>query len=278
MVVLLRIGYYIMLVVMFFTGTFGYNIRSQKTKLDLSDYKLVWSDEFNSNKLDTTTWNVGSNQRRGGYWDGSQVFLKGGNLVIRTEYLENGTFGSGFYTGEVSTKKQWCKGYFEMRAIQLKATGAWSAFWLMCDGATDETKGGKNGAEIDIVESPYSTSAFAKERVQSAICYDGYGANYVRSTAAMPKVTTGDGSIYETYHTYGCMWTDNEYIFYIDGVETGRTSLGGISEVMEQIVLSGEVGGSGGVPGSDWAFVGKTTDKHLCTDFIIDYARVYQVK
>lgn len=48
-------------------------------------YKLVWADEFNGDKLDTTSWGVDE----AGYWDGvwvteDAVSVEDGNLVITT--------------------------------------------------------------------------------------------------------------------------------------------------------------------------------------------------
>ena len=39
-------------------------------------------------------------------------------------------------------------------------------------------------------------------------------------------------NIHEEYNTYGLEWTDSEYIFYVNGVETRRTSFSkGVSQV-----------------------------------------------
>ena len=70
-------------------------------------------------------------------------------------------------------------------------------------------------------------------------------------------------------------WNEDEYIFYINGVETGRSSFGGVSKVPEYLLLTVEVGGSGGRAGSSWAGKAPARDAET-TDFIVDYVRVYQ--
>ena len=52
-----------------------------------SDYKLVWSDEFDGTTLNTKVWNVESNGNGGGnnelqYYLPGNVKVTGGNLVI----------------------------------------------------------------------------------------------------------------------------------------------------------------------------------------------------
>lgn len=62
--------------------------------------QLVFEDNFDG-ELDKSVWKTSFEQpiRRGGYWTDEQTFTKDGNLIIRTEYLENGKHGNGWYTG-----------------------------------------------------------------------------------------------------------------------------------------------------------------------------------
>lgn len=60
----------------------------------------VFADEFDV--FDASVWRAANDGvRRGGYWDMGQIEAVGGNLVITTEYLEDGTFGPGWYTGSL---------------------------------------------------------------------------------------------------------------------------------------------------------------------------------
>jgi hypothetical protein len=65
-------------------------------KINLDEWTLTWSDEFDGNSLDTTKWKspYGNIARRGGYWDTDQIIVEDGVLKIRTEYKENGRLGS----------------------------------------------------------------------------------------------------------------------------------------------------------------------------------------
>lgn len=76
-------------------------------------------------------------------------------------------------------------------------------------------------------------------------------------------------NIYDEYNTYGLKWTDDEYIFCINGVETRRSSFGnGISEVLEEVIVSLEIPEEEKLNDLD-----KDTYK---TEFIVDYVRIYQ--
>jgi len=129
----------------------------------------VWADEFDGTELDTTKWKdhhtskeAGLNVttiRRGGYWNPQMAQVADGNLTIRTEYLEEGLGGgpAGYYTCGLDTNGLFEKahGYFEIRCKLPKGQGHWAAFWMLNDGMSNVDGSGRDGAEIDIFESPY---------------------------------------------------------------------------------------------------------------------------
>ena len=137
--------------------------------LDYSDWNLVWSDEFNGTELDKTVWRPsGDGPRRGGYWDANEAFVKDGNLILRTEYLADGRFGAGWYSGAIDTcgLKQFKYGYFECRCISPVGEGLWAAFWMFAHGVGSIDGTGRDGAEIDI----FQASAFAQfSKLQQAL-------------------------------------------------------------------------------------------------------------
>jgi beta-glucanase (GH16 family) len=69
------------------------------------------------------------------------------------------------------------------------------------------------------------------------------------------------------FHTFGLLWTPEEYVFYVDGQETWRTQAGGVSQVPEYLLLSDEVG--------DWG--GDIETAKLPDEFQVDYVRVYDL-
>ena len=260
-------------------------------------FTLVWEDEFEGNSLDTTKWDDNQSVdtlhwgpiRKGGYWHKDMIEVRDGNLVIKTEYkeepLEGNTFGSpdkygeGYYTGMVATqgKQDFLYGYFECRAILPKSTGMWSAFWMMNGGVYNQDGSGQDGTEVDIFESMYYKDEWwgAGDSVVCGIHFDGYdgmhqGYSIGRWFANNP---------YEEYNTYGLEWTPEEYIFYINGVECGRLSQGGVSQNPEYLILSCEVAGENGVAYADRHGTGPISlKKGETAEFIVDYVRAYSHK
>lgn len=252
-------------------------------QLDLSEFELVWEDDFNGDALDTSVWsghqlwNTDTVVRKGGYWNLDFATVSDGNLHISTEYFPDGYNGNGMagwyscgLTSRYAVKQKY--GYFEVRCILPKGCGMWSAFWLTCTGVTNVDGTGKDGAELDVFESSYYYSD-NKNRVTTNIHFDGYGAEKQSENVCIAEITANNP--YEEYNTYGVEWNEDEYIFYINGIETGRSSFGGTSEVEEWLMLTVEVGGADGVPKKSWA--GPSVDNSdVITDFIVDYVRIYQ--
>ena len=72
-------------------------------KIDYDGMELIFEDNFDT--FDTSVWHSEDDGvRRGGYWDINQVKAEDGNLIITTEYKEDGTFGAGWYTGSIYTR------------------------------------------------------------------------------------------------------------------------------------------------------------------------------
>lgn len=255
--------------------------------LNLDNFTMTWSDEFDGNSVDKAKWTGyicdgdKSVKRMGAYWNTDMAAVKDGNLHIKTEYRKNGYDGGkkGWYSCGICTDGLFEQkyGYFEIRCILPKGVGMWAAFRMMPHGINDSVgNGGVNGAEIDIFESPnyhYKLSDNANV-VTSSIHYDAYGSDHRFKTVSTAFIENNEP--YETYNTYGVEWNKNEYIFYINGVETGRTDFGGASQVPEYMIVDCSVNGAEGFPLNGYAGNALTFDSPQPTDLIVDYVRVYQ--
>ena len=76
------------------------SVNKKPQTLDISDYELVFADEFDGDSLDTSKWRQhdGGGVRKGGYWTLDQARVEDGNLIITTQYKEDGQSGPGWYT------------------------------------------------------------------------------------------------------------------------------------------------------------------------------------
>ncbi len=265
--------------------------------INLDDFTLVWSDEFDGDSLDTEKWGFSwwITERKGGYWHEDMVSVKDGNLVIKAEYLEAPPVGGkyddareslgckefkpGWYTGKVTTRDKYeqCYGYFEVRCILPAATGMWSAFWMMNEGVYNVNNSGQDGTEVDVFESfYYKDNWWGNDCISTGIHYDGYGEGHHGEAVGKMFI---ENNPYEEYNTYGVEWNKDEYIFYINGVETGRTSTGGVSQAPEYLLLSCEFAGENGVQSSDRHGTGRielTPEENWPAEFKVDYVRCYQ--
>ncbi len=237
-------------------------------ELNLEGYELVFADEFDQDELDTENWYIRNpGPVRCGYHSGSQVEVKDGNLIITGEYLENGEFGDGWYTSAVSLKERYKQGYFEIRCKVNTSKVFWSAFWLQSSNPyqPEISQGGVGGAEIDIFESAHYGEAFG-HCVFSAIHCSGVDGKQ----EGIDSLILGfyrDGNVAE-YNTYGLEWTEDEYIFYINGVETCRSTFGnGVSQVEQDVIISLEI------PVNDITTLDRDTFE---TEYIVDYVKIYQ--
>ena len=250
-------------------------------KLDLEKFTETFSDDFDK-ELDRSVWSghyqYGNTtvSRTGLFWNQYLAETKDGNLIIPVTYLEEGMGGkgAGWYSAGIDTDSDAKNGfsqkfgYFECRCILPEGADVWSAFWLMNSGVFDVNGDGRDGTEIDIFESDRYDN-FPSNSVTSNLHFDGYGDAHQKLGA---KCFILKNNPYKEFNTYGLEWNENEYIFYINGVETFRTDFGGVSQNEEYLILSVEMKGADGVPSL------RENAPAEDTAFIVDYVKVYQYR
>ena len=245
-----KIFVYALAIILIFT--FSFSLAScDKTSDELQkalkqgNYELVFEDNFDGDSLDTSKWKAGydgeNHVRRAAYVETTPdtLFVKDGTLTIRTHYKTDGQYGEGWYTSWVESATNPNKGhvaamqenyegfsakygYFEARCIAPPCEGIWSAFWLMPDEGTGMTSEdvmgtGTDGVEIDIMESPWYYTGFFKRNANMHVLHgDGYA-----NTKSQKSDSIRVSNMYSEFHTYGVMWTPEEYVFYIDGKKPG---------------------------------------------------------
>ena len=256
------------------------DVKKAPETLDLSNYELTFSDEFDGDTLDAAIWRAhnGFGVRKGGYWSGGQATVEDGNLVIRTQYRADGEFGPGWYTCGLSTQDKFEQtyGYFECRCILPKGEGLWSAFWMTNPNAGKESADAKQGAELDIMESPFWHLGGSKSwKITQNIHYSGYE---LKTKYRNVDICQLDNDPYENYNTYGLLWTPDEYVFYVNGKEIARTAYGGVSNQPEYLILSCEVDGGSATPTFGWSGNIENNDRDtFCAEFRVDYVRAYRL-
>ncbi|MCM1523351.1 MAG: glycoside hydrolase family 16 protein [Ruminococcus sp.] len=263
-----KIAAFLMSVLTAVSTAAGKNVESDndlknEITVDGKDYIIVFEDDFDGGELDGSKWKRCPEQKRqdrNNYWRDEMSYLDGkGNLVIGMKYDK---YRGEYMSGGVRTKGlfEQAYGYFEIRCTVNTVPGYWTAFWLMNDCVVSEENGGVDGTEIDIFESPFC----GEGKIQHTLNWDGYG----KAHKALGKIT--DADVYDgEYHTFGLLWTEEEYVFYIDGKETWRTcaeEAEGVCGEPLYIKISSETG----------SWTGLADPKTLPDEMMVDYVRVYK--
>lgn len=262
---------FMMIMQMFNMLVTGSAVDAWGPELDLTGYELVFEDEFDGDELDMDIWKTRSEGAgRGGIGSLEQVTVGDGKLKITGEYRTDGPYGEGWYAGAIALNEWYTRGYFEIRMICAPSKAFWSAFWLQGAGSysPETSKGGIGAVEIDICESFYGVKG--KENAYTpAMHLSGLNGSTENTIFSRNLGSFRGNNIYSEYNTYGMMWTEEEYIFYVNGVETVRTDFGdGICINPEEVIVSLELPHASNLAGI-------STDE-TC-EMLVDYVRIYQI-
>jgi hypothetical protein len=224
---------------------------------------MTFSEEFSGFALNEDVWRASEGPRRDGFWTPEAVSLDGEGHLVMDVYEREGLL----YDGAIDTQGRFeqAYGYFEARMKLHRHDGHWPAFWLMPDDFGDEPGTARDGAEIDIMEKPWAEGATA-DNVNHALHWDAYAEGADAFHVSKPE------GILEGWHTYGLRWSEDEYVFNIDGQEVWRTDAGGVCERPLYLILSDEI--ACGV----WFAAGCVEDGDLPDPWWVDYVRVYALE
>lgn len=254
---------------------------------DGTDFRLVWSDEFDGDTLDRSKWDYRTSMMGKTHpaWVEKGVHLDGNSNAVFTLLEENGKpVSAQLQTGhnfmDEPTQKtmfgdddlQWNigklkknlfthkYGYYECRCRLQQKPGWWSAFWLQSPVIGASLDPADTGVEVDIMEC-FEPGKIARHNVFTG----GYGQD-------MRNRKAGGGIVLDknAFHRFGLLFDETGYTFYIDGQEDGKITED-ISGHEEFILISTEVHGyrlRAHEPSKE-AFdaIGDT--------FLVDYVRVF---
>ncbi|RIK78902.1 MAG: glucan endo-1,3-beta-D-glucosidase [Planctomycetota bacterium] len=247
-------------------------------RADEGNWKLIWSDEFDGDKLDYSKWEAEVNAFGGGndeqqmYTDRKEnVRVENGSLVIEARKDNPNIQGTTrpYSSGRVRTKHRgdWKYGKIEARAKLPEGEGMWSAVWML---PTEEKYGGwAASGEIDIIE----INGKSPETAHLTIHHGGGWPNN-RQTGGKHKLD--EGKYTDDFHVYAIEWQAKSIRWLIDGKPVYESSdwqsAGGkFPAPFDQefhLILNLAVGGR---------FVGRPSEKTVFPSrMLVDYVRVYQ--
>jgi beta-glucanase (GH16 family) len=233
-----------------------------------SGYYEVWGDEFNGSSLDPTKWWVWNQQDRSGYSTPSAVTVTNGYMTIQV-YSTNGQNYSGIVSSDGRFRARY--GYMEASVEFNGSPGMFSDFWInSADNGAFIGDPAAEGAEVDVCEHRV-TDANNKDNISGNVTIDLHWNGYGSSETSFNSPFYGSG-LGTGFHTYGLLWTTNNYQASIDGVLTLTTN-GGLSRRTEIVLFSCEVDSNsfcGIVPTGGYGNANVST-----TSTVVDYFRFY---
>lgn len=262
---------------------------------DVQGWKLVWSDEFNTEgRLDSKYWNYEEGFMRNHedqWYQSDNAYCKDGCLVIEARKEKKVRKNPGYdkvskqwphtvenikYTSaSVNTagKKEFLYGRVEVRAKIPTASGAWPAIWLLGRGMDWPSNG-----EIDMMEF------YRKQGVPHILANACWGtdkpwtAKWNSKAVPFSHFTDRDPQWTEKFHTWRMDWDEQSIKLYLDDellneirqdqAVNGKLGLGEQPFKKPQyLLLNLALGGDNG---------GEIADDALPMKYLIDYVRVYQ--
>jgi len=194
-----------------------------------TDWKIVWSDEFNGPAgapPDPAKWNY---DLGGGGWGNNEietytdspanVFQDGqGNLVIRAIRDAAGNYTSArLQTGSPTASTQtadlsWQFGRIEARIKLPFGQGVWPAFWML--GENIGTAGWPACGEVDIMENfgTYHNNLTVNNSTAHGPGYSG--SNGIGKSYTLP----GGETVNSDFHVYGIEWSRDSVEWLVDHV------------------------------------------------------------
>ncbi|MDP4276471.1 MAG: glycoside hydrolase family 16 protein [Bacteroidota bacterium] len=228
-------------------------------------YRLVWADEFDGTRLDTTVWIF---ETGGNGWGNheKQFYTTSGNVVVKNGclFIVAKKEGDTYTSARIITrgKRSFVHGYVEIRAKLPRGIGTWPALWLL--GESMSAVGWPECGELDVMEHVGKHPGYIHSSVHNQ---SGYG-NTPYTGHRLVK------DPFETFHLYAVDWTKNQLTFSVDGKRVHRyapirkTPNNWPFDQPMYVIFNLAIGGDWGGPDIDDAIFPQS----MC----VDYIRVYQ--
>ena len=250
------------------------------------EWKLVWNDEFDGDKLDETKWYYRlhmAGQRHKTYIENAISFDGNSNIIFHLVEKDGKYYSSTIQTGEnytdrpdgesknIPPKFMHKYGYYEVRCKLQHERPWWSAFWLQAPNVAILDDPAEAGVEVDILES-FKPGSY----IPHFNHWGGYGKGHkFENTGGFKRWATDEDAIpisLDEYHTFAVHWDETGYTFYVDGKQSGQKLCEAVSHTEQFILLFTECQGHRTIPGySEIVDFGSG----LKDEFVVDYVRVF---
>jgi len=251
----------------------GFGAISPTATVGANTYSLVWSDEFDGTALNTANWTP---ETGGGGWgnnelqtytsDSANLRVDSGNLIIQAVKS-----GSTWTSARIKSqdKRSFQYGKIEFRAKLPTGIGPWPAAWALGNNIT--TAGWPTCGEIDVLEWRGGFNGVANGDANT-VGHAIHSATRNGSNPVEPPSRSAVVNPSSAFHTYAVVWTANNLVFSVDGVDkatlTPPTADAAAFQKEFFLILNLAMGGS---------YVGNTISPSVTSaTYEVDYVRVYQ--
>lgn len=244
----------------------------------VSEWKLVWSDEFNGDKIDAKNWNrqvepAGRfNEEWQRYTNSEENAYIADNCLVIKAIHQSDEHGMNQYTSarlNTAAKQTWKYGKIAARIKLPRGEGIWPAFWML--GANISENGGDTPwpqcGEIDILE-------FYGSKDEAVVEANIHYANEADSHEMMGAVSykLEEGIFPDAFHVFELVWDEEKMDWFVDGEKyaTAPITAEKFKEFHEEffILLNLAVGGT---------YAGRPDNTTVFPQYMyIDWVRVYQ--
>ena len=236
-------------------------------------WQLVWEEDFNAARLDTSVWSMISPEEferpSSVSYDERCYEIRDGLLILRGIVNEDFQKDSSAYlTGGIWTKgkQSFKRGRIEIRAKMEGVQGAWPAIWML--PVKSHLKGLLHGGEIDIMER-LNHDTFVYQTVHS---YYTHTLNEDDNPPSSAIVSVRPNE----FNVYGVDFYPDSLVFHVNGVKTftypridtdkeGQFPF----DIPQYLLIDMQLGGT---------WVGEVDPTGLPVEMTIEWVRHYQQK
>jgi beta-glucanase (GH16 family) len=252
----------------------GIPLHGYTTPETYDGYNLVWSDEFDGDKLNESDWNFEIGTGNNGWGNNeSQYYLKE-NTSVKDGFLtitaRQQIYNTSNYTSSRITtqnKRSFKYGRIDIRAALPKGQGLWPALWLLGDNITSVSW--PACGEIDIMELVGGTKPGNSDRVVHGTLHWEHNGNHAEYGNGH---TLSSGDFSEEFHVFSIIWDDKYIRWYRDDILFSTVDISGLSAFHEKFFAIFNVAVGGNWPGYPDATSKFPQKMH------VDYIRVFQEK
>jgi beta-glucanase (GH16 family) len=195
-----------------------------ETQQPVSDWKMVWSDEFDGSAINSQNWtheincSGGGNQEKQCYTDSADnsYVLDGMLSIVALPAEEGATLPYTSARMITRYKADFKYGRMEIRAKLPSGQGSHPAFWMM---PTDEEYGEwPHSGELDVLESVNlgadREDGSAEKHIYGTLHYGKSWPNNSQSGQAYMQDSGANPA--DDFHTYAVEWQEGEIRWYMD--------------------------------------------------------------